>query len=59
VPRATAVESFAEVADDGAPAAAAVRWIFAEAMVASPNTWPQPENGRFEVRMIDDFSYRR
>ncbi|MCW2729519.1 MAG: hypothetical protein JWR13_335 [Mycobacterium sp.] len=39
--------------------AAAVRWIIAEAMVASRNTWPQPENGRFEVTMIDDFSYRR
>jgi hypothetical protein len=42
-----------------ASGAAAVRWIIAEAMVASRNTWPQPENGRFEVTMIDDFSYRR
>ena len=34
-----------------------MRSIIAEAMVASPKTWPQRENGRLEVKMIDDFSY--
>ena len=35
-----------------------MRSIIAEAMVASPKTCPQRENGRLEVKMIDDFSYR-
>ena len=35
-----------------------IRSIIAEAMVASPKTCPQRENGRLEVRMIEDFSYR-
>ena len=35
-----------------------IRSIIAEAMVASPNTCPQRENGKLEVKMIDDFSYR-
>ena len=32
--------------------------VIAEAMVASPKTCRQRENGRLEVRMIEDFSYR-
>lgn len=35
-----------------------IRSIIAEAMVASPKTCPQRENGRLEVKMIDDFSHR-
>jgi hypothetical protein len=32
-----------------------MRTIIAEAMVASPNTWPRRENGRLEDRDVEEF----
>jgi hypothetical protein len=34
-----------------------IRSIIAEAMVASPNTCPQRENGRLEVKMINSMAF--